>query len=149
MKNKNRDCITDMQWSSKHCRRNGFKVIHARPDQLKRRREISGTYYVQKKIQDPFYMNNSPGLVKACGELNWNHELETHGIPERTVRRVKEGTSSLVRSDWTLRKLVGQQQWSSITISEMCKTYQQMARRPMNDGSIHHSAGRLFHLKQK
>ena len=28
-------------------------------------------------------MNISPGLVKACGELNWNHELETHRIPEQ------------------------------------------------------------------
>ena len=89
------------------------------------------------------------GTCEACGDLNWNHELETHRIPERTVRRVKEGTSSLLHSVWTLRKLVGQQQWSSITISEMSKSYQQMARRPMNDGSIHHSAGRLFHLKQK
>ena len=93
-------------------------------------------------------MNISPGIVKACAELKWNHELETHRIPERIVRRVKEGTASLVRSVWTLRKLVGQQQWSSITISEMSKSYQQMARRPMNDGSSHHSAGRLSHLKQ-
>ena len=79
MKNKNRDCITDMP-----------VVVQALPTQtdsksstqdqiISRDAEKSqGHYYVQKKIQDPFYMNISPGLVKAFGELNWNHELETH-----------------------------------------------------------------------
>ena len=40
--------------------------------------------------------------MKACEELNWNHERstphrsETHGDAERAVRRVKEGTSSVL-----------------------------------------------------
>ena len=41
MKIKNLDCITHMQWSCKTWRRNRFKVIHGRPNQFKRRKEIS------------------------------------------------------------------------------------------------------------
>ena len=50
---------------------------------------------------------------KACEDLSWNHctstphRLETNGIAERAVRRVKEGTSAVfvaIRSEW---KLVG------------------------------------------
>ena len=39
-------------------------------------------------------------FIEACEELNWNHErstsrrFETLGFAERTIRRVKEGTSS-------------------------------------------------------
>ena len=35
--------------------------------------------------------------------------------------------------------------WMVTAISEMCKTYQQMARHLKNVGSIHHLVGRLFH----
>ena len=35
VKTKSRDCITDMQWSCKIWRINGFNVIHAKPNQLK------------------------------------------------------------------------------------------------------------------
>ena len=39
---------------------------------------------------------------KACEDLSWNHctstphRSETHGIAERAVRRVKEGTSAVL-----------------------------------------------------
>ena len=33
--------------------RNGFKVIHAKTNQLNRRREVKDNSYVQKKTQDP------------------------------------------------------------------------------------------------
>ena len=41
-------------------------------------------------------------LIQACEELNWKHERSTpytadaHGIAARAVRRVKEGTSSVL-----------------------------------------------------
>ena len=46
--------------------------------------------------------DNSMKFGKACEDLSWNHSTstphrsETHGIPERAVRRVKEGTSAVL-----------------------------------------------------
>ena len=66
MKNKNLDCVTDLQWSCKTWRRNGFKVIRARPNQFKRRREVFEHSYVQKKTQDPFIRTILGNLLKLA-----------------------------------------------------------------------------------
>ena len=58
MKNKNRDCIAHMRWSCKTWRRNGFKVIHVKPEQLKRRIQVSENSYVREKTQDPCVRTN-------------------------------------------------------------------------------------------
>ena len=94
----NRVCIINMQWLCRTWRRNGFKVTHAKPDQVRKRREVLEHAYVQKKNQLSFYSANSLEFNKACEELNWNHErsTETNGIAERAVRRVKEDTSSVL-----------------------------------------------------
>ena len=48
------------------------------------------------------YTDNSLEFGKACEDLSWNcctstpHRSETHGIAERAVRRVKEGTSAVL-----------------------------------------------------
>ena len=48
------------------------------------------------------YTDNSLEFGKACEDLSWNHctstqhRLETNGIAERAVRRVKEGTSGVL-----------------------------------------------------
>ena len=42
-----------IQWLCKIWRRNGFPFNHAKPNQLKRRREVSDNSGVQKKTQDP------------------------------------------------------------------------------------------------
>ena len=48
------------------------------------------------------YTDNSLEFGKACEDLSWNHctstphRSETNGIAERTVRRVKEGTSAVL-----------------------------------------------------
>ena len=48
------------------------------------------------------YTDNSLEFGKSCEELSWNHcastthRSETHGIAERTVRKVKEGTSAVL-----------------------------------------------------
>ena len=50
------------------------------------------------------YTENSVEFGKSCEDLSWNHRTstphrsETNGIPERAVRRVKEGTSVLLQS---------------------------------------------------
>ena len=49
-----------------------------------------------------FTLDNSLEFGKACEDLSWNHctstphRSETNGIAERAVRRVKEGTSSVL-----------------------------------------------------
>ena len=46
--------------------------------------------------------DNSSERGKACEDLSWSyctstpHRSETNGIAERTVRRVKEGTSAVL-----------------------------------------------------
>ena len=48
------------------------------------------------------FTDNSVEIGKACEDLSWNHctctphRSETHGIAERAVRRVKEGTSAVL-----------------------------------------------------
>ena len=48
------------------------------------------------------YTDNSLEFGKACEDLSWNHctstphRSETNGIAERSVRRVKEGTSAVL-----------------------------------------------------
>ena len=48
------------------------------------------------------YTDNSSDFGKSCEDLSWNHctstphRSETHGIAERAVRRVKEGTSAVL-----------------------------------------------------
>ena len=54
---KRRDCITNLQWSFRTWRLNGFQVIYTKSNQLRRRREVSDNSYVQKKIQDTFIRN--------------------------------------------------------------------------------------------
>ena len=97
------------------------------------------------------YTDNTLEFAIPCEELNWNHERstphrsETNGGAERAVRRVKEGTSSVlvqsrVQESWE------QKQWCVTAISEMCKTYLQMARRLANVGSIHNLQGQSYHF---
>ena len=107
-----------MQWSCRTWRPNGFKVIHAKPNQLKRWREVFEIFLRPEEKPRSTYTDSCLELIKACIELNWNHETstqrisETHGVAERAVRRGKEGTSAvLIGSVWTSRKLVGRSNW--------------------------------------
>ena len=78
------------------------------------------------------------------------HRSEINGTAQRAVPRVKEGTSSvLVQSGLEDSCWAEAMEWSVVAISEMCKTYWQMARHLMNDGSVHHFKGRLFSLEQE
>ena len=69
MKSKNRECITTMQWLCKAWRRNGFKVIHASQNQLRRRREVFEHSYTQKEIRDPFIRIILWNLFKTMKDL--------------------------------------------------------------------------------
>ena len=103
MKTRSRDSIADMQWSCRTWQRNGFKTIHAKPNQPRRRREISETSYVQKTIQHPFVLTILWNL--SGEELNWTrercapHRSETHEIAERAVRRAIHQHEAVARQN--------------------------------------------------
>ena len=59
------------------------------------------------------YTDDSLQFGKACGELSWDHctptphRSETNDIAQRAVRRVKEGTSTVLLQSRFGRKVVG------------------------------------------
>ena len=130
------------------------KLSMQKPDQLWRRCEVFEKPYTQKKNPAPCVRTFLWNFLKPAKSLNWNHERptphrsETKGVAERAVRRVKEGSSSVLVQCGPSRKPGGQKQCSVIAIPEMCRTYQQTARRLMNICSIHHLMGRTFLLEQ-
>ena len=99
---------------------------------------------VQIKIYpgDPEEPNEVPGaneemtipwnLGKSCEELSWNHctstphRSETNGIPERAVRRVKEGTCAVL-----LQSSLGYEWWAD---SIECHCYQRNIQDHLSDG---------------
>ena len=68
MKNNNTDCITNLQWLCKTWRRTGFKVIHVKPNQLRRRREVSENSYVNEEYARSLYTHNPLEFITACEE---------------------------------------------------------------------------------
>ena len=79
------------------------------------------------------YTVNSLAFGKSCEELSWNHctstphRSETHGIAERAVDRIKEGTSA-----------GGQIPWNVILICETFKISCLMRRHFVKGGSEYH-----------
>ena len=59
-------------------------------------------FLAQEEDRKVVYTDNSLELVKTCKDLFWNHctstphRSETNGIAERAVRRVNEGTSTVL-----------------------------------------------------
>ena len=78
------------------------------------------------------YTDNSFELGKACEDLSWNrctstaHRLETNGIAERAVRRVKEGTSAVL-----LQSGLDENWWAD---SVECYTYLRNIQDLLSDG---------------
>ena len=78
------------------------------------------------------YTDNSLEFGKACEDLSWNHctstphRSETHGIAERAVRRVKEGTSAVL-----LQSGLNESWWAD---SMECYTYLRIVPDLLSDG---------------
>ena len=99
------------------------------------------------------YTDNSVEFGKSCEESSWNyctstpHRSETHGIAERAVRRVKEGTSAvLLQSVWTTNG--GRTLWNATAICETCKISCLMGRHPMKGGSECPLTDQQYRLEQ-
>ena len=78
------------------------------------------------------YTDNSLEFGKACEDLSWNHctstphRSETNGIAERAVRRVKEGTSTVL-----LQSGLNENWWAD---SMECYTYLRNVTDLLSDG---------------
>ena len=78
------------------------------------------------------YTDTSLEFGKACEDLSWNHctstphRSETHGIAERAVRRVKEGTSAVL-----LQSGLNESWWAD---SMECCTYLRNVTELLSDG---------------
>ena len=78
------------------------------------------------------YIDNSMEFGKACEDLSWNHctstphRSGTHGIAERAVRRVKEGTSAVL-----LQSGLNESWWAD---SMECYTYLRNVTDLLSDG---------------
>ena len=77
-----------------------------------------------KRKPKVIYTDNSLEFGKACEDLSWNrctstpHRSETNGIAERTVRRVKEGTSAVL-----LQSGLDEKWWADSTECYICETF--------------------------
>ena len=82
------------------------------------------------------YTDDSLEFGKACEDLSWNHctstphRSETHGIAERAVRRVKEGTSAV-----SLQSGLDEKWWAD---SMECHTYLRNIQDLLSDGKTPH-----------
>ena len=78
------------------------------------------------------HTDNSLEFGKACEDLSWNHSTstlhrsETNGIAERSVRRVKEGTSAVL-----LQSSLDENWWAD---SMECHTYLRNIQDLLSDG---------------
>ena len=82
------------------------------------------------------YTDNSLEFGKACEDLSWNqcastpHRAETHGIAERAVCRVKEGTSAVL-----LQSGLNESWWAD---SMECYTYLRNVTDLLSDEKTHY-----------
>ena len=78
------------------------------------------------------YTDNSLEFGKVCEDLSWNHytstphRSETHGIAEKAVRRVKEGTSAVL-----LQSGLDENWWAA---SMECRSYLRNIQDLSSDG---------------
>ena len=80
---------------------NGSRHIREKQKLLRKHREACKSSWSQIGNLKSFTLTVPWNFGKACDDLSWNHctstphRSETHGIAERAVRRVKEGTSAV------------------------------------------------------
>ena len=100
----NLEKITDMQSWCRTWPFNGSKHIRAKTKTSQETQRSLQKFLEPDGKPKVIYTDNSLEVGKACEDLSWNHctstpqRSETHGIAERAVRRVKEGTSAVLQS---------------------------------------------------
>ena len=134
MKSKNQQCITNIQWLCKTLRLNGSKVIHAKPKQLSRRREVFEKFTSRRKPK--IHVSGQVSEIHNCLRRSEWKSWEIWAIPirntwtaEQAVRRVKESTASVVVQSAL------QESWWAEAMECYCYSSKQFAKRLTNVGS--------------
>ena len=101
-----------MQWSCTTWRRNGSKVNHTTPNQLRRRREVFDNSFVQKKTQDLVIRTILWNSIKNA--KSWFDRWEIYATQIRNTWNCKTSCTTSERrnfvsmgSVWCATKLVG------------------------------------------
>ena len=110
VKDVNLETIIDMQSWCKTWPPNGSSRIRAKQKLLRKPKGAFKSSWSRIESLKSFTLTIPWNLAKACEDLSWNHctstphRSETSGIAERAVRRIKEGTCSIVaiRSGWEM-----------------------------------------------
>ena len=102
MKDVNPETITDKQSWYKIELLNGYNLFRAKQNLLRRGKGVYESFSSRRKSRKPIFTDTSLEFGKSCDDFSWNHctsihhRSETNGIPERAVRRIKEGTSAVL-----------------------------------------------------
>ena len=120
----------------------------------RRRRRACESFWSRHRSQKLFYTDKSMEFCKSCEELSWNHRTstpcrsETNGIPERAIRRVKEGTISIFRRccESNLGTITGALSWYKILPLNACKL---IRVKPKTSQETERSSRECLELSQK
>ena len=80
----------------------GFNLTQVKRKLLRKHKRSYRSSWSRPRNQKSFTTDNSLEFGKSCEDLSWNHctstphRSETNGMAERTVRRIKEGTSAVL-----------------------------------------------------
>ena len=103
---------------------------------ITRNGQKSGKSFDLEENPTDIFTNDSMTFGKAGEDLQWNHcssapyRLETNGIAERAIRRVKKGTSSVL-----LQSGLDEQLWAE---SMECHCYLRNVQYLSSDGKTPH-----------
>ena len=126
---------------------NGSSRIRAKQKLLRKDNGACKSSWEPNRKPKVIYTDNSLEFGKACEDLSWNHctstphRLETEGIAERAVRRVKEGTSAVL-----LQSGLDENWWAD---SMQCFTYLRNIQDLLSDGITHTRGVLENHLKDQ
>ena len=107
----------------------GYNHTHAKQKLLRKRRRARISSWSRQGNQKSFTLTIPKNLAEG---LSWNHHTstprrsETHGIAERAVRRIKEGTSAVL-----LQAGLDEKWWAD---SMECYCYQRNIQDLLSDG---------------
>ena len=113
MKVVNLETIIDMQSMCRTWPPNGSSRISAEQKLHRKDKGSLEKFLEPNRKPKVIFTGNSLEFGKSCEEFSWNHctstpdRSETHGIAERAVRRVKEGTSAVLLQSGLGENLVG------------------------------------------
>ena len=128
----NLETITDMQSWCRTLPLNGSRHIRAKPKTSQETQRSLQKFLEPDRKPKVIYTDNSLEFGKACEDLSRNHctstprRSETHGIVERVLRRVNEGTSAVL-----LQSGLDETWWAD---SMECYTYLRNVTDLLSDG---------------